>query len=119
MGTFGPAYVDKLDGERIKDQLERVRSLMSDERWRTLAEIAFDTGDPQASISAQLRHLRKERFGAFIVERRRRARAGDQKKGTHEYRVLPPRPYAEHEKMCERCGGSGKVKARVYEPSEK
>ncbi|KKL56177.1 hypothetical protein LCGC14_2247980, partial [marine sediment metagenome] len=36
----------------------------------TLCEIEDLTGDPPASISAQLRHLRKERFGAHTVERR-------------------------------------------------
>ena len=42
---------------------------MNDGRWRTLREIATLTGDPEASISAQLRHLRKPRFGAYEVER--------------------------------------------------
>ena len=29
--------------------------------WRTLRSIADCTGDPEASVSAQLRHLRKDR----------------------------------------------------------
>lgn len=42
--------------------------------WLTLEELAKLTHDPPASISAQLRHLRKPRFGAFaVVKRARRA----------------------------------------------
>lgn len=112
MGTFGPAFNQAADGERLSQQLERVRGLMLDGTWRTLKEIAAATKDPQASISAQLRHLRKERFGAYVVERRRRQEA---ERGIHEYRVLEPRPYAVVEKTCDRCGGHGKIKARVYD----
>ncbi len=42
------------------------------ETWLTLDEIAKLTHYPQASISAQLRHLRKPRFGGFEVEKRQR-----------------------------------------------
>jgi predicted phage-related endonuclease len=41
-------------------------------RWMTLDEIHQATGDPEASISAQLRHLRKYRFGAHDIRKRRR-----------------------------------------------
>jgi hypothetical protein len=61
---------------------------MLDECWRTLDEIAAVTGDPTASISAQLRHLRKPRFGSYIVKKRRR---GDLSLGLYEYQVLKPR----------------------------
>ena len=40
----------------------------------------------EGSISAQFRHLRKQRFGAYAVEKRRRQPAG----GTWEYRVTAP-----------------------------
>ena len=60
---------------------------MHDGRWRTLDEIASTTGDPPASISAQLRHLRKRRFGAHVVERQAR---GDRSHGLWEYRVGTP-----------------------------
>jgi hypothetical protein len=43
---------------------------------RTLQEIADATGDPHASISAQLRHLRKPRFGAYAIDKRRRTPSG-------------------------------------------
>jgi len=42
------------------------------ETWLTLDELAKLTHYPPASISAQLRHLRKPQFGAFVVEKRLR-----------------------------------------------
>jgi hypothetical protein len=42
------------------------------ETWVTLAELAAKTKFPPASISAQLRHLRKEKYGGWAVEKRRR-----------------------------------------------
>ena len=42
------------------------------EQWVTLAELSGKTNFPPASISAQLRHLRKARYGAWVVEKRRR-----------------------------------------------
>jgi hypothetical protein len=43
------------------------------ETWLTLEELAKLTHYPQASISAQLRHLRKPEYGGFVVEKRPRA----------------------------------------------
>ena len=43
--------------------------------WLTLRELAAMTHYGEASISAQLRHLRKARFGAFVVEKRLRKNA--------------------------------------------
>ncbi|HEX9222288.1 MAG TPA: hypothetical protein VF860_03065 [Candidatus Acidoferrales bacterium] len=40
--------------------------------WLTLDELAKLTHYPPASISAQLRHLRKPQYGAFLVEKRPR-----------------------------------------------
>lgn len=78
----GPEYDPKRDQRRLERQHDRIRSLMSDGIWRTLPEIAQLTGDPPASISAQLRHLRKPRFGAWTVERRLRHSGG-----LFEYRI--------------------------------
>lgn len=86
MGTYGPDYDEDLDGERVAKQHERIRDLMLDGSWRTLDDIAEHTGDPASSISAQLRHLRKTRFGGYAVEKRRR---GDEKGGLWEYQVRP------------------------------
>jgi hypothetical protein len=43
------------------------------ETWLTLDELAKLTHYPQASISAQLRHLRTPEFGGYAVEKRPRA----------------------------------------------
>src|SRR5713226_5964752 len=43
------------------------------ETWLTLDELAKLTHCPPASISAQLRHLRKPEYGGFAVEKRPRA----------------------------------------------
>jgi hypothetical protein len=42
------------------------------ETWLTLEELAKLTHYPPASISAQLRHLRKPEYGAYVVEKRQR-----------------------------------------------
>lgn len=87
MGTYGPDYDPELDGERVAKQMETIRDFMlRHEGFLTLSEIEVATGYPPASISAQLRHLRKERFGLHLVEKRRR---GDGKAGLWEYRVHP------------------------------
>lgn len=84
--TYGPAFDLELDGQRLRTQLEVIAALMERanqaDRWLTLMEIEEATGYPQSSISAQLRHLRKKKFGEHIVEKRRR-----NGKGTFEYRV--------------------------------
>ena len=80
----GSDYDGIWDSERLTVQHQRIRTLMLDGEWRTLSAIETLTGDPQASISAQLRHLRKPRFGAFIVQKQIR---GDRASGLYEYRV--------------------------------
>lgn len=82
----GSDFDPHLDQARLGAQLQRIKSLMVDGVWRTLPEIKLATGDPEASISAQLRHLRKSRFGSWTVERRRR---GEPSRGCWEYRLLP------------------------------
>ncbi len=81
----GPTYSAEHDQARLMGQHERVRALMIDGHWRTLGEIEALTGAPAASASAQLRHLRKARFGGYQVERRAR---GDRSSGLFEYRCL-------------------------------
>jgi hypothetical protein len=81
--TYGPAYVEKIDGQRIRQQLIAIREYMLDGQWRSLHEISTKLSYPEASISAQLRHLRKPQFGGYTVEKRRRTEGA----GTWEYRV--------------------------------
>ncbi len=58
---------------------------MMDGKWRTYNEIDIGTGSryPQASISAQIRHMRKPEQGSYTVERRY---IGD---GLYEYKLHP------------------------------
>lgn len=80
----GPEYKPELDHDRLACQHVIIRDLMLDGIWRTLGEIEEATKFPQASISAQIRHLRKERFGGYLVSKRRR---GNVKNGLYEYSV--------------------------------
>jgi len=66
----GADYQPARDDERLTGQLDRIYGLMKDAVWRTFKDIAALTNDPEPSISAQLRHLRKVRFGGHTVNRR-------------------------------------------------
>jgi len=70
-GYNGPCYIPEFDLDRLNGQILRVFNVMKDGRWRTLNQIAVQTGDPSPSVSAQLRHLRKEKFGGFNVKKHR------------------------------------------------
>jgi hypothetical protein len=78
----GADYVPNRDDPRLAKQIYRVWDAMYDGRWKTLQEISFITGDPEASISAQLRHLRKPRFGSHTIEREHI------KHGLYQYRLI-------------------------------
>lgn len=78
----GADYSPNRDNARLTGQLRRIWEIVIDGRWYTLKDIAVRTGDPEPSISAQLRHLRKPRFGGYIVEREYIAN------GLYQYRVL-------------------------------
>jgi hypothetical protein len=67
----GKTYEASEDKVRLSGQLERVRALMADSRWRTLREIAVAVGGSEAGVSARLRDLRRIRFGGLRVERMR------------------------------------------------
>lgn len=86
----GPAYDPALDHARLTKQLGRVFNLMRDGVWRSLQDIASATGDPESSVSAQLRHLRKARFGSYTISKRRRVEGV----GTWEYRLEAPKDAA-------------------------
>jgi hypothetical protein len=81
----GADYNPVHDDERLTGQLKRVVDAMRDQVWRTLAEVSAITGDPESSVSAQLRHLRKERFGSNTVNRRSRGNRAD---GLYEYQLI-------------------------------
>lgn len=56
----GSDYAHKHDFERLTRQQTRIYNVMNDGKYRTLREIEDLTGAPQASISAQLRHLKSQ-----------------------------------------------------------
>lgn len=78
----GPDYNPERDQARLAAQMAAIRGLMRDGQWRTLGDIAAKCGAPEASVSAQLRHLRKERFGSHIVNKRHVSR------GLFEYQLI-------------------------------
>lgn len=85
----GSTYVAELDAKRLGAQLTRVLQAMSDGRWRTLSEIqarilaTTNKRDPEASVSARLRDIRKL-YGEPAMESRRRTEDGVD--GLWEYR---------------------------------
>ena len=96
---------DEVCLEEDETQLAAIRELTTRASgrgiWLTLAEIAEATEYAEASISAQLRHLRKAHHGGYHVEKRRRQsvrgaatmpKIPDSRRGPMiwEYRVLPP-----------------------------
>lgn len=85
----GKTFEAEKDGKRLTGQLNRVRELMSDGKWRTLAEIQSVVGGSEAGVSARLRDLRKHHFGGLTVERRLTVeRQRRTESGLFEYRVL-------------------------------
>jgi hypothetical protein len=118
--------------EEDETQLTAIRELMRRAFvrgvWLTLGEIAEATEFAEASISAQLRHLRKPRHGSHRVEKRRRlpgrAAAGArniraERKGPviWEYCVLPKRWRGPGRAKSEAAPGAGAGAAR-YEKAD-
>lgn len=88
----GSDYIPKFDQSRLKGQMKRLYDLMIEGGWFTLSELESELNrkhpghnHPAASLSAQMRHLRKERFGSHIVEKRCR---GERANGLFEYLLL-------------------------------
>ena len=65
--TFDGITYAPEDHDRLKTLLARVRLLMSDGAQRTLAQIQYECGGSEASVSARLRDLRKEENGGHKV----------------------------------------------------
>lgn len=78
----GVTYDHQRDARRLAAQHNRVLAFMRDGAWHTLGEIAEHTKDPEASVSARLRDLRKPEFGSYKIDRRYVRR------GLHEYRLV-------------------------------
>ena len=80
----GSDYEHEHDFVRLSGQIQRVYDAIKDGDWYTLDEINKITGDPHASISAQLRNLRKKRFGSYSIEKRYK---GNRSRGLWEFKL--------------------------------
>ena len=103
-GTFGPTYDPVKDGARISTQMERIRNFALDQsspltlgEFKMALEKQHGTIFPEASISAQLRHLKKPRFGSYQLQKRRRDGAG-----LWEYRLLGPSVSVDHQPSADK-----------------
>jgi hypothetical protein len=79
----GADYQPDRDHSRLTGQIASIFAVIADRQWRTLDQLVEATGAPHASVSAQLRNLRKPRFGKHTIERRHIAN------GLYEYRLAP------------------------------
>ena len=85
----GDTYDAALDKDRLTSQLGATFDVLRSGRWVTLAELALQVTNltgrhaSEASVSARIRDLRKDRFGGHKVVRRRH----EQKAGLWEYRM--------------------------------
>ena len=80
----GSDYIPELDQKRLKTQLSTIFDIILDNKWYTLSRLRKFTGFPESSISAQLRNLRKDKFGGHTIEKRR---VGNRDSGLFEYRL--------------------------------
>lgn len=97
MPTFGPVYEEKRDGERLREQRERVKGVLLAaairNEWLTVEEICqrleakYRMHFPVESIGADIRHLRKKRFGGYYIPGRKRE-IGGKKQNYSEFRMF-------------------------------
>ena len=79
----GDDYVSSRDKPRLTQQIHQVRMYMENNNWLSVKQISDDLNFPEPSVSAQIRNLRKEKFGNRIVERRY------QGNGLYEFKLMP------------------------------
>lgn len=83
----GDDYVEDRDYDRLERQIDRVLNVMLDQKWRTVARIRalilqrYGFDDPENSIQAQLRNLRKPENGSYTVPRKHKGN------GLHVYKL--------------------------------
>jgi hypothetical protein len=98
----------KMSMQSEETQFSAIRDLMLEASrrgaWLTLAEIAESTEFGEASISAQLRHMRKRRFGNYRVDNRRREAPGAEPSGVADAvcadATMPGEPVARRGIAC-------------------
>lgn len=77
----GETYDESKDFRRLNSQFEKVKAIMSDGKWWSPYELKALIGGSESGITARIRDLKKERFGAYKIDKRRRTT------GTWEYRI--------------------------------
>lgn len=87
----GSNIIPELDQKRLSRKLLDIYNVMKDSVWRTPDELTDilkmkDKRVNASSTSANLRNLRKKRFGFHTVEKQRK---GDQSSGLWEYKLIP------------------------------
>jgi len=71
----GGTFDRERDGERLSRQYSACFSLMSDHKWWTLSKLSDEVSirigkhASEASVSARIRDMRKEKFGGHVVDR--------------------------------------------------
>lgn len=92
VGKFDGDTVDaKRDTKRLSKQLQAIFDYMKDGQFRTLYQISHATNIPEASASARLRDLRKERNGAHEVNKENLGG------GLWQYQLVPAEPPGQKE----------------------
>jgi DNA-binding transcriptional MerR regulator len=84
----GDDYVHDRDKKRLGTQLDQIRDFMEGKEYLTLQEISDATGHPHSSVSAQIRNLRKERFGSRVIDRKYISN------GLYSYKLMPEDKHA-------------------------
>jgi len=79
---FSGAGVETVDDNiRLGKQIDKVLSFIKNGEWFSLSQISEAINAPHASVSAQLRNLRKREHGSYIIERK------NEGSGYHLYRL--------------------------------
>jgi hypothetical protein len=61
--------------------LYKLLSVVKDGKWRTIKQLSDATGNIPTAASANMRNLRKAKYGGYIIERRHLGN------GLYEYRM--------------------------------
>jgi DNA-binding transcriptional regulator GbsR (MarR family) len=80
----GSDYIPIRDDAGLSRQIDRVYACMKDGKRRTLSQISQITGDPEASVSAQLRAFEEAQVCCPVPEHRRK----EKQSGRRALRVL-------------------------------
>lgn len=115
----GETYSRSMDGERLGSQLQATLDVLTGGDWWTLSALAGAVSErtgkraTEASISARLRDLRKDKFGGHNIESQRDPDAD----GLWKYRLAAPsdEPVEVTPTLVVRSDGANKMRRRRRE----